>query len=509
MKQDFNKLQNGSDIRGVAISTGKEEANLTPQVAAAIGRAFAVWTADKKGAELSAVKIAAGRDSRLTGEELLAAFLSGVESTGAKGYDCGIASTPAMFMSTIFEEFKCTGAVMVTASHLPFNRNGFKFFTCHGGLDKNDISNILEEAESTEEVEISKGQFRQMSLMDAYSDFLVYEIRKGIYSNENPERPLTGMKIVVDAGNGAGGFFVHKVLKPLGADTEGSLFLEPDGNFPNHEPNPENSEAMDFIQKGVLDSRADLGIIFDTDVDRSAVVSATGEAINRNRLIALMSAIVLEDKPGSTIVTDSVTSDGLSRFIEKLGGQHHRFKRGYKNVINESVRLNSLGQESQLAMETSGHGAMKENYFLDDGAYTIVKILIKMARMRINDDRDITELIEDLEEPAESLEFRISLLGNDFKVQGEEILEKLKSYGHEHEKWEVEPVNHEGVRISLKREDEKGWFLMRMSLHDPVLPLNIESDVQGGVKRITGDIGEFLKDIENIEYEKLKKYLDS
>ncbi len=505
--KNWKKLQNGSDIRGVAIASKSEAANLTVAEAAIMGHVFALWVAERKSISPVEVRISAGRDSRLTGEELLNAFLSGVESAGARGYDCGIASTPAMFMSTVFEDFRCDGAVMVTASHLPFNRNGFKFFTCHGGLDKTDITKILETCgERDFAVSLGSG-FDKMDLMDVYSEFLVYEIRKGIYSNENFEKPLTGMKIVVDAGNGAGGFFVEKVLKPLGADTSGSVFLDPDGKFPNHEPNPENEEAMESIQKAVLDSGADLGIIFDTDVDRSAVVSGSGEIINRNRLIALMAAIVIEDKPGTAIVTDSVTSDGLSSFIEKLGGVHHRFKRGYKNVINESVRLNSLGQDSALAMETSGHGAMKENYFLDDGAYTIVKILIKMARMKINDGEDITELIADLEEPVESLEFRISLKDEDFKKQGEAIIERLKEYGASHEKWAVEPVNHEGVRISLKNEDERGWFLLRLSLHDPVLPLNVESDVQGGVKKICMDIENFLGEFDNIEYDKLKSYL--
>ena len=139
---------------------------------------------------------------------------------------------------------------------------------------------------------------------------------------------------MVDAGNGAGGFYVDRVLKPLGADTTGSQFLDPDGTFPNHVPNPENKEAMEAICQAVIAHQADLGIIFDTDVDRAAAVDHQGNELNRNRMIALISAIVLQEHPGSTIVTDSITSDGLTQFIEQqLGGKHHRFRRGYKNVI--------------------------------------------------------------------------------------------------------------------------------------------------------------------------------
>ena len=127
----------------------------------------------------------------------------------------------------------------------------------------------------------------------------------------------TGLHIVVDAGNGVGGFYADQVLAPLGADVSGSQFLEPDGMFPNHIPNPENKGAIDAASKMVLDSSADLGLIFDTDVDRMGCIGATGQEINRNTLVALAAAIVLEDHPGTTVVTDSLTSDGLRTFIEQ------------------------------------------------------------------------------------------------------------------------------------------------------------------------------------------------
>lgn len=123
-----------------------------------------------------------------------------------------------------------------------------------------------------------------------------------------------GWKIVVDAGNGSGGFFAD-LLEDLGADVSGSQFLEPNGTFPNHVPNPEDPTAMESAARAVRSANADLGIVFDTDVDRSAVVAADGSEVNRNRLIAALSAIVLEEHPGSTIVTDSVTSTGLAKFI--------------------------------------------------------------------------------------------------------------------------------------------------------------------------------------------------
>lgn len=171
----------------------------------------------------------------------------------------------------------------------------------------------------------------------------------------------------MNAGNGSGGFFTYQVLDKLGADTFGSLNLKPDGMFPNHIPNPEDKVAMAVTRTAVLENTADLGIVFDTDVDRSGVVDKDGNPINGDKLIALMASIVLKEHPGSTIVTDARTSLALTKFITDRGGQHCLYRVGYRNVIDKGVQLNQDGIDTQLMMETSGHGALKENYFLDDG----------------------------------------------------------------------------------------------------------------------------------------------
>lgn len=175
------------------------------------------------------------------------------------------------------------------------------------------------------------------------------------------------LQVVVNAGNGSGGFFTWNVLDKLGADTFGSLHLEPDGMFPNHIPNPEDRTAMSLTRAAVLEQQADLGIVFDTDVDRSGVVDSTGAAINGDRLIALMAAIVLREHPGTTVVTDARTSVALTEFIAARGGHHCLYRVGYRNVIDKGIQLNRDGVETHLMMETTGHGALKENHFLDDG----------------------------------------------------------------------------------------------------------------------------------------------
>ncbi|MGK7961769.1 phosphomannomutase/phosphoglucomutase [Crocosphaera sp.] len=500
-KFDWKKLQNGSDIRGVALEgVADETVNLTPAVAQVLGQAFVTWLGKKLGKKPAELTISLGRDSRLSGPSLLAAITEGISLSGSRIYDFGIASTPAMFMSTINPELSCDGAIMLTASHLPFNRNGLKFFIKEGGLNKGDITEILSLAEKNEvSTATEKGTVKHYDFIGVYAQGLVKKVREGVNHPENFDQPLQGLKIIVDAGNGAGGFYAEKVLKPLGADTEGSQFLDPDGTFPNHIPNPENEEAMRSICQAVIDNKADFGIIFDTDVDRGAAVDNFGKELNRNRLIALISAIVLQEHPGSTIVTDSITSDGLTTFIEQeLNGVHHRFKRGYKNVINESIRLNNEGQASWLAIETSGHGAMKENYFLDDGAYLVTKLLIELAKCK-QQGKKLTDLIANLKEPEESQEFRLKINTEKFKDYGNKVIEKLKEFATTQENWQLVPNNYEGVRISCHSDDENGWLLLRLSLHDPVIPINIEANVSGGVQKIAIKLLDFLKSFDALD----------
>jgi len=497
----WQKLQNGSDIRGIALEgIPNETVNLTPEIATILGQAFVHWLTQKINKPATELTISIGRDSRLSGLTLMPAIMEGITSVGSQVYNFEMASTPAMFMSTITPGFTCDGAIMLTASHLPFNRNGLKFFTAQGGLQKKDITNILALAENNNfQPAATQGKITNHDFISVYSHQFVTKIRSAVNHPDHFEQPLTGLKIVVDAGNGAGGFYVDKVLKPLGADTTGSQFLDPDGTFPNHIPNPEDKAAMQSICQAVIQHQADFGIIFDTDVDRSAAVDQTGKELNRNRLIALISAIILKEHPGSTIVTDSITSDGLTQFIEQdLKGIHHRFKRGYKNVIDESIRLNQNGQESWLAIETSGHAALQENYFLDDGAYLVSKLLIELAKSKLA-NQSLSDLIANVQEPQESAELRIKIGVDDFKSHGNSVIEKLQEFATNQTDWQIVPNNYEGVRIACTSPNENGWFLLRLSLHDPVIPLNIESNVKGGVAQIAKRLLAFLETQESLD----------
>ena len=483
---DFKKLANGSDIRGVAVpGVPDEPVTLTPEAANRIAAGFVRLLTEKTGKTPAELQIAVGHDSRISALAIKDCVLTGLTHTGAHGIDCVLASTPAMFMSTIFEDTAADGSIMITASHLPYNRNGLKFFTAEGGADKADIQKILAYAAETEEAHGTLDHVLKFDLIGRYSEHLANKIRTAL---GGAEKPLSGMHIVVDAGNGAGGFFAGRILTPLGADTTGSQFLDPDGHFPNHIPNPEDPAAMRAIKEAVIENDADLGLIFDTDVDRMSAVLSDGTDVSRNALIAMMAAILAPDYPGSTIITDSVTSDGLHDFLEgELHLKHLRYMRGYKNVINECIRRNEAGEVSPLAIETSGHGALSENYYLDDGAYLAVKLIIAAAKARA-EGRTLADLIANLRYPAEAREIRIKIIGvDDVRAYGQEVLaafeERAKAKG-----LTIASPSYEGVRIVF----DGGWALLRMSLHDPNMPLNIEANAAGGADAIERAVKELI-----------------
>lgn len=497
---NYNKLQNGSDIRGIAMENEwNDPVNLTDDAVRHLAAAFVIWLKKRSGKD--SLKIAVGRDSRLTGEALLKNTVEGLNKEGAESHDLGLASTPAMFMSTVLDPFHFDGSIMITASHLPYHRNGMKFFTPDGGLEHDDIHEITEIAAGLTIDAPYDSSAEKTDFMSVYTTYLCEKIREGVKADDYAH-PLKGLHIIVDAGNGNGGFFVGKVLTELGADTTGSQFLEPDGSFPNHIPNPENKEAAASIREATLASKADLGIIFDTDVDRAGAVLSDGRELTRNALIAVLSRIALREHPGTTIVTDSVTSTGLAAFINAHGGVHHRFKRGYRNVIDESIRLNNDGKDSQLAIETSGHGAWKENFFLDDGAYLMVKLLIELGR-----GNRLEEMIADLKEPAESDEIRFPVTASNIQESGDKVLQILQDELKNHEGWQAEEVNYEGVRVNCDAEHGNGWFLLRKSLHEPIMPLNLESDAEGGNQIMAKGLLEILKKTDSIDLSPLENYI--
>ena len=498
----YKSLKSGSDIRGIAVQTEDNDVTLTVNAISDITKAYLKWLSDKTGKDT--LNVAVGNDVRISCDAVYSAVQKAVVESGCNLFYCGVCTTPSMFVLLKESDWDCDGSIMITASHLPYDRNGLKFFTPDGGLSGDDIDEIIGLAEKGEVMPRRLGNVIEKSYMNEYCRKLVSVVRTGT----GKSAPLFGKRVIVDAGNGVGGFFAKKVLQQLGAITDGSINLEPDGNFPAHAPNPEDPEAIKALSDAVIASHAELGIIFDTDVDRAAIVDGDGTHINRDNLIALTAATILADRP-ATIVTDSVTTDGLTEFIEDLGGRHIRYMRGYKNVIDEAKRRNARGEYCPLAIETSGHAAFADNYFLDDGAYLVCKLLVAYSEQTQKKEK-LSDLIADLKLPWEEDEVRVrfNVHSEDYRREGKRILDEIKYFAENDARWSLAPNNYEGVRINFKKGEGGGWALIRMSVHDPVMPINFASTERGGNRKMAKSLYYILEKYPYLFTGTLKKFIE-
>ncbi|MDR1569774.1 MAG: phosphomannomutase/phosphoglucomutase [Oscillospiraceae bacterium] len=472
---DWSALKSGTDLRGVASGDARAH-TLTEERARQIGAGFSLWLSNMQKAR---VVVAVGRDPRISGEKLARALREGLCSTGARVLDVGLSTTPALFEITQHPLTRCDGAVMVTASHLPGERNGFKFITQTGGLDGKQLDELL--------AIISKQTATHNDDASEYFDFQPYYLESltaQVYRALGEDFPFAELHVIVDASGGSGGFYA-RWLENLGANTTGSLYLQPDGLFSGHLPNPEDAAAMRSLTNAVLDSGADIGVILDADCDRAALVAHDGSHLNRERLIALCADMVIKEEPGAAIVTDSVTSPSLTQFIERRGGKHRRWKRGYKNVIGEAERLNNSGISCPLAMETSGHAAFRSNRYLDDGMALATRLIIEAVVAKRSGMR-LIDRVADFNQPLEDCEWRIAV-----ELEQDRIcaLEKMKEWLNTEfaRSVYISPSDEpEGVRAERIARD--GWFLLRASLHDPLLVWSAQSYAPGVVELMRHDL---------------------
>ena len=485
------KLRSGSEIRG-------PEPQLTDERAEKLGFAFACWLAERRGRAPDDLVLAVGRDPRPSGARIKAALTRGITAADCDVLDCGLCPAPALFKTLQPDCGNADGAVMVTASTADPTLNGFRFLTADGGLRDADVKEILLRAQDV--------QVPERLVVQHDADSLYYEGLRSAAARcleDDALKPLLGMRVVVDARSSVGQGYA-RFLEALGVETEGSLY--PLGDEDGIAEGPDDARAVDAVARAVKAVRADLGVLFNADGSRAAIVDDGGRLIAQNRLIALAAAMLLDQQPGATLVTDSVTSSGLSAFIAEWGGIHYRFKRGYRSVIDEAIRLNAEGIDCPLAIETSGHAAFRDNGFVDDGIYLATRVICE-ALNRKREGLSVFSLIDDLQEPVESLELRLPVLdAEDPSAASQEVVETLLSYTLDNPRWQIAPDSREGVRITFNLDGgvNNAWFQLRMSVHDPVMVLNAESDVAGGVKRILSALYNLIQDSQSLELTPLR-----
>ena len=469
------KLRSGSDIRS-------REDTLTDDICERIGYAFACMLAERLKTTPDQLAIAVGRDARPSGRRIKAALVRGITAADSDVIDSGACATPALFSQVVrpSSEHPAHGAVMVTGGDLPLTQNGFKFLTVHGGLEEADVALMLRMASACE---VPERLVARADLMEGYRAFLLREAARLL--KDDALKPLLGLYVAID-DTSLGGRFFAALMEDLGADIERVT----DEKMPDEVPR----------------YGADLGISFDEDSVRAWVYDAQGRSIDGNRLIALIAAMLLNQKPGLTFVTDSVTSTGLSAFIAEWGGVHYRFKRGYRNVINEAIRLNDEGIDCPLAIETTGHAAFRDNAFLDDGIYLAFRVCCEALDCK-REGRTVFDPLTDLSEPVEIKALRLNILDEeDPAASSQEVTEIILSHTLVDPEWQMAPDSREGVRITFNLDGgvNNAWFQLRMSVHDPIMALAAESDVPGGVKRVLTALYSLIKDTELLDLAPLK-----
>jgi phosphomannomutase/phosphoglucomutase len=411
-------------------------------------------------------KIVVGNDSRLSGPSLKRKLIEGLISTGCDVVDIGMAATPMIIFSTM--HLKCDGGVMVTASHNPKEFNGFKF----NGSDGIPISfesglNKIEEIFEIGEFSQQKGSVSKIDLTRDYAEFLLLKV-----SNLHSTR----MKIVVDAGNGSPGSIYPKILRETGVDIC-ELYCEPDGNFPNHQPDPSKRENMRDLQRRVLETQANLGFAYDGDGDRLGVVDENGNIVDPNRVFALLIKQTLESRPNSKIVYDVLSSMMIEDTIRKHNGVPIVSKVGHTYIAQRMAE-----EDAALGGELSGHYYFEEIFCADDALFASIKLIELLTKS----NREITDHLKDLpkyhSQVSEAFRFPISESEKFSFMKNLEIELREKGY----------KINTlDGVKIAF----EDGWALLRLAHTESKISVAYESRNQEGFTKIKKFVDEIVRRI--------------
>jgi phosphomannomutase/phosphoglucomutase len=421
------------DIRGVWGS------DLTREVAELIGRAFGSYAIKSLGKPH--VTLTVGRDVRLSSGPLCKSLISGLLSTGADVVDIGECPTPVQYFSLY--HLNADGGVMITGSHNPPEYNGFKMSVGREtiyGASIQAIKGIIDEGSFSSGV----GRIKTLPILDEYGAHL----RGGFET-------LSGLRVVLDAGNGTAGLAAPEIMKNLGVDVV-ELFCEPDGRFPNHHPDPVVEENLAALIAEVKRSKANLGIAYDGDADRLGVVDAEGEIIWGDRLMVIFARDVLKANAGASIIGEVKCSQVMYDDIKKRGGNAIMWKTGHSLIKKKMKEEGAL-----LAGEMSGHIFFADRYFgYDDAIYASLRLLEIIRKNGL--PYNLKRLLLDLPGVASTPEIRMDC--DDTLKFG--IIEKIREAFSD---YQVNTID--GARITF----DDGWALVRASNTQPALVLRFEA----------------------------------
>jgi phosphomannomutase/phosphoglucomutase len=425
------------DIRGIA---NKDIEESTAEI---IGKAFGTYI---RRNDLRTV--VAGHDTRKTSPTFHAALVEGIQSTGCHVIDIGMVPTPVMYFGVI--HYKHDAGIIVTASHNPPQYNGFKGRTFDRALYGPYIQELRVMAEK-KDFEVGKGSREPFNIIDTYVDH--------IKSTSSIGKKL---KVVIDAGNGVAGPTVERLFKELGFEVV-PLFCNPDGDFPNHIPDPTVPKYMETLRETVLSSHADLGIGLDGDGDRVAGMTPTGELLFGDRLLSLFVKSIIAQEPGP-VVFDVKCSMSLIEEVEKVGGQPIIWRTGYPMIQSKMKEV-----DCKLAGEMSGHMYFADRYYgYDDGLYAG----LRLAEYLSNESDSLDKLVQTLSSYPSTPELRLHC-SEEHKFS---VVDKLRPMIED--KYDILTID--GLRYS----SPKGWGLVRVSNTEPVIVTRFEAKTEEELKRL-------------------------
>ena len=434
------------DIRGIVGDT------LSEKDARALGRSYGALAVSE-----GARRIAVGRDGRTHSPDLQNALIEGLTQSGLDVVNIGMGPSPMLYFAAA--TLGVDGGIQVTGSHNPADYNGFKMLLNGRSVFGEEIQALGRRSHAADWCE-GEGRVEHADVLDAYVDRLVEDFQGGEY------------RIGWDAGNGAGGPALEKLIKRLPGEHH-AIHTEVDGSFPNHHPDPTVEKNLADLKALVAEKSLDFGIAFDGDADRIGAVDGKGRVVWGDQLVAILSAPVLKANPGATIIADVKASQVLFDRIAELGGKPVMWKTGHSLIKS---KMKETG--APLAGEMSGHIFFKHRWYgFDDALYASVRLIEAVAQS----GQSLNTIMDAMPQTTSTPEMRFQVDESRKFAVVDEVLERLSASGAN-----VDPTD--GARVNTA----DGWWLLRASNTQDVLVARAEARDQAGLDRLVGQIDEQL-----------------
>lgn len=452
-----------NDIRGIYGD------DITEELFYKTGRAFIEYLKKQTAKDKKQIWVTVTRDARTHSPSLAKSLIEGVVSTGANAVDLGLAPTPIGYYSEIAgvpsnltDGEKILGAMIVTASHNPKEYNGLKMTYNGRTLNESQIKEVKEltfKEFEKENTHTNGGKIKQYDIIPDYIKDM-----KQRFGNVGQ-----GVKVVVDSANATGGVVGPKLYREIGCDVI-ELFSTPDGNFPNHHPNPSDLKTLKVIEETVVENNADAGIAYDGDSDRIGVITPDGKPLTGDKLLLIYAQDILntiDDKSKLTVVSEVKCSQVLFDSINNAGGHAVMCKTGHGYIKDKMKETNAL-----LAGEMSGHTFFKDKYYgFDDAIYAGCRIIEIIAKnKKKNNNFKLQDMLKPFDTVCSSDEVRFPCPNEKKK----ETLEKVKQCVEANKNLFGSPIKEiitlDGMRIVF----EGGFALIRQSNTEPVFTLRFE-----------------------------------